>query len=294
MILNRSSCAYLLPTPTALFMFQTEQINVFKKLAVSLVAGAAIVSTAAQAHFQMVYTPELLRDRGGEITLKMPFTHPAASGHVMDVEAPLEFYKIRKGKKTDLIDTVKASQWTSAENTGGSYEADVKLRGLGDHVFVMEPAPYLEASEDIYIQQITKSIVNVGSLPTDWNEELGLKAEIVPLTKPYAIYEGGTFVGVVKGGGKPVPFAEIEVEYMNYAPDMENNRFSEEANMTPPADAFITMTIFADANGTFTFGIPKAGQWGFAALGVGTDTEYKGKELSQDAVIWVQAHPAQK
>lgn len=291
MILNRSSCAYLLPTPTVLFMFQTEQNNVFKKLAVSLVASAAIVSTAAQAHFQMIYTPELLRDRGGEVTLKMPFTHPAESGHVMAVDAPLAFYKVLKGKKTDLLDTIKPSKWTSAENTGDSYEATVKLRGLGDHVFVMEPAPYLEESEDIYIQQITKNIVNVGSLPTDWNEELGLKAEIVPLTKPYAIYEGGNFVGVVKGGGEPVPFAEIEVEYMNYEPDMENDRFSDKGNMTPPADAFITMTIFADANGTFNFSIPKAGQWGFAALGVGSDTEYKGKELSQDAVIWVQAHP---
>ena len=289
-VLNRSSCAYLLPT-SAVFIFSDGAINVLKKLVISAAASAAILSTAAQAHFQMVYTPDLLRDRGGEITLKMPFTHPAASGHVMEVDAPLEFYKIRKGKKTDLLDTVKASEWTSAENTGGSYEATVKLRGLGDHVFVMTPSPYLEASEDIYIQQITKNIVNVGSLPTDWNEELGLKTEIVPLTKPYAIYESGTFVGVVKSEGKPVPFAEIEVEYMNFEPDMQNNRFSEKGNITPPADAFVTMTIFTDANGTFTFGIPKAGQWGFAALGVGPDTEHNGKELSQDAVIWVQAHP---
>lgn len=263
----------------------------FKSLTLSLVAAGAIFSSTAQAHFQMLYTPDLIRERGGQITLKMPFTHPAASGHVMTADAPLSFYKIRKGKKTDLMDTVQAINWTSAENTGPAYEADVKLRGLGDHVFVMEPSPYFEEGEDKYIQQITKTIVNVGSLPTDWNEELGLAAEIVPLTKPYAIYEGGTFVGVVKGDGKPVPFAEIEVEFMNYEPDLKSNRFGETAKIAPPADAFITMTIIADANGTFTFGIPKAGQWGFAALGVGPDTEYKGKELSQDAVIWVQAHP---
>lgn len=263
----------------------------FKKIAISLVASASIISTSAQAHFQMLYTPDLIRERGGQITLKMPFTHPAASGHVMTVDAPLSFFKVRKGKKTDLIDSITSIDWTSAENTGPAYEADVKLRGLGDHVFVMEPAPYYEASEEAYIQQITKTIVNVGSLPTDWNDELGLATEIVPLTKPYAIYEGGTFVGVVKSEGKAVPFAEIEVEYMNYTPDLDANSFSKTANITPPAEAFVTMTIFADANGTFTFGIPKAGQWGFAALGVGPQTEYKGKELSQDAVIWVQAHP---
>ncbi|MCG8332935.1 MAG: DUF4198 domain-containing protein, partial [Proteobacteria bacterium] len=31
------------------------------------------------------------------------------------------------------------------------------------------------------------------------------------------------------------------------------------------------------------------GDWGFAALGVGPDKTYKGKELSQDAVIWIRA-----
>ena len=36
-------------------------------------------------------------------------------------------------------------------------------------------------------------------------------------------------------------------------------------------------------------GIPKAGFWGFAALGSGPKKEYKGKELSQDAVIWIRA-----
>ena len=45
----------------------------------------------------------------------------------------------------------------------------------------------------------------------------------------------------------------------------------------------------ADANGVFTFGVPKAGFWGFAALGTGSTKEFKGKELSQDAVVWIRA-----
>lgn len=263
----------------------------FKQLILAVTMLSALFTSASYAHLQMLYTPDLLRERGGLISLKMPFTHPAASGHVMTTETPEMFFVVKKSKKTDLLDQVTAAQWSSAENTGLSFAADVKLRGLGDYVFVYQMAPYYEETEDIYIQQISKSIVNVGSLPTDWNEELGLKAEIVPLTKPYAIYEGGTFTGVVKSAGKPAPFAEIEVEFVNYLPDMDNNRFADQATITPPSEDFVTMTIFADANGTFTFGIPKAGQWGFAALGVGTDKEYKGKELSQDAVIWVQAHP---
>ncbi|MCV6588527.1 MAG: DUF4198 domain-containing protein [Marinobacterium sp.] len=263
----------------------------FKRFAQTAVLSGIVLASQAQAHFQLVYTPETLRERGGQITLKMPFTHPAASGHVMTIDKPEQFFSVRKGKKTDLLSSLQPIQWTSAENTGPAWEAPVKLRGLGDHIFVLQPAPYLEAEEDAYIQQITKTIINVGSLPSGWNEPLGLKAEIVPLTKPYAVYEYGTFTGVVQSEGKAVPFAEIEVEFINYTPDMQQNAFAKTPLTNPPAQAFVTQTIYADANGTFTFGFPNAGHWGFAALGVGPDKEYNGKELSQDAVIWVQAHP---
>lgn len=255
-----------------------------------LVLISCTLSFSANAHFQMLYTPELLNAKGGsEITFKMPFTHPAASGHVMAVDKPLAFYMIKKDKKTNLIDTITDIEWESAVDKGHAYQAKVKLRGLGDYVFITKPSPYFEAEEDLYIQQITKTIVNVGNLPTDWNKDFGLAAEIVPLTKPYAIYEGGIFSGVVKSRGQPVPFAAVEVEFMNYVPDMENNRFSKEPIMTPPSEIFVTQTIHADANGTFNFSLLKAGQWGFAALGIGEDKTFKGKKLSQDAVIWVQA-----
>jgi cobalt/nickel transport protein len=237
----------------------------------------------------MLYTPELLHAKGGEITFKMPFTHPAASGHVMAVDKPQAFYMIKKDKQTNLLDTITDIEWESAVDKGHAYQADAKLRGLGDYVYILKPAPYFEKEEDIYIQQITKTIINVGNLPTDWNKDFGLSAEIVPLTKPYAIYEGGLFSGVVKSRGQAVPFAAVEVEFMNYVPDMDNNRFSKEPIMTPPSEIFVTQTIYADANGTFHFSLLKAGQWGFAALGIGEEKTYQGKTLSQDAVIWVQA-----
>ena len=170
-----------------------------KKL-LSQAAALALLSGSVHAHQQMVYTPELLRDNGGSITLKMPFTHPASSGHVMTAAKPEQFYVVRKGKRTDLVDQLRPIEWTSQSGTGPAYELPVRLRGLGDNLFIYRMAPYYEESEDAYIQQITKTIVNVGGLPTDWNTDLGLDAEIVPLTKPYAIYAGGSFTG---GGSQP-------------------------------------------------------------------------------------------
>ena len=248
-----------------------------------------IVAAPASAHFQMLYTPETILDKGGEVPLKLVFTHPFEAGHTMDMGSPLEFFVVNKEKKTDLLKTLKPITWTSLENKGKGFETSYKLKGMGDYVFCLVPAPYFEEGEGAYIQQISKMIVNNGSLPTDWDSEIGLKAEIVALDKPYALWTGNLFRGVVKCEGKPVPGAEIEVEYLNHKPDMKQNAFDKKAAVEAPHDAFVTLTLKADENGVFAFGIPKAGWWGFAALGAGPDKEFKGKELSQDAVIWVQA-----
>jgi len=110
------------------------------------------------------------------------------------------------------------------------------------------------------------------------------------LTKPYAVWENGSFTGIVKSNGKSVPYAEIEVEYLNRDINLKTNSMGKD-KFEAPQDSFITMGIKANKDGEFTFSIPKAGFWGFCALGVGSDKEYKGKELSQDAVIWVEAKP---
>ena len=262
-----------------------------------LTLALVLVASSSFAHFQMLYTPESALNTGQKIDLRLTFTHPFADEHTMemglqhDTKTPAaveEFYVINKDKKKDLLKTLKPITWNGNHNSAGGYATTYKARRMGDHMFVLQPAPYYEAGEDIYIQQITKVVINVAGTPTDWDKELGLKAEIVPLNKPYSIWTGSTFTGIIKRNGKVVPFADIEVEYINHAPDLTTNSMGP-AFVEAPHDSFVTMGIKADANGQFTFGIPKSGWWGFCALGAGSDTEFKGKELSQDAVIWIQA-----
>ena len=270
-----------------------------KKIVLSTLVATTILTSSAIAHFQMVYTPNTALKKGKTIEFRHVFTHPFADEHTMNMGkqhdskdyAPIEeFYVINKGKKKDLKDSLSSITFKGNHNSGHAYASKYKARRMGDHLFVMTPAPYYEANEDIYIQQITKTVVNVAGAPTDWDSELGLKTEIVPLVKPYAIWEGGSFTGVVKSNGKPVPYAEIEVEYLNRDVDLKNNSMGK-SKLEAPQDSFITIGIKANKDGEFTFAIPKAGFWGFCALGTGPDKEYKGKELSQDAVIWVEAKP---
>lgn len=270
-----------------------------KKAILSTVAIATIMATTSSAHFQMMYTPNTALEKGATIELRHVFTHPFADEHTMDMGkqhdskelAPVEeFYVVNKKKKTDLKDTLEKITWKGNHNSAAGFKSKYKARRMGDHVIILKPAPYYEAGEDIYIQQITKSIINVAGTPTNWDADMGLKAEIVPLVKPYAIWEHGSFTGIVKSQGKVVPFAEIEVEYINRDINLDTNSMGK-GRFEAPQDSFVTMGIKANKDGEFTFAIPKAGFWGFCALGAGSDKEYKGKELSQDAVIWVEAKP---
>jgi cobalt/nickel transport protein len=268
------------------------------KKAVVVLTGVMVLALTAPAwaHFQMVYSPHSV-PKSKKLNLKLVFTHPFEAGHTMDmgkdekgnIHPPIAFGKIHKEKKKDLLNTLKPINFSSLTNSGKSYEANVRLKGMGDHIFYFVPAPYYEGSEDIYIQHCTKVIFNVAGAPTDWDQPVGdpLPVEIVPLDKPYALWSGNVFRGIVTCKGKPVPYSEIEVEYLNH--DVVGNTFAKEARVEAPHDALITMTIKANVNGEFAFGIPKAGWWGFAALEAGGDLKHKGKELSQDAVIWVQA-----
>jgi len=113
------------------------------------------LSAPAYAHFQMIYSPESV-PKSKKLNLKLVFTHP-----------------FEAGKKKDLLNKLKPITFTSLTNTGRAYEANVRLKGMGDHIFYFVPAPYYEGSEDIYIQHCTKVIFNVAGAPTDWDQPVG-------------------------------------------------------------------------------------------------------------------------
>lgn len=258
---------------------------------------ALVGATAAEAHFQLVYTPETALHGAEALHFVMVFSHPAHGGPSMEMAEPGAFFVIsQRGDdaepvRTDLKGSLQPIEWQSNDGAVRAYEAKLArsaTRSLGDYVFVFEPGPYLETQEDKFIQQFTKTMVNVGGVPGNWAEPVGLPAEIVPLDKPYANWTGGVFRGVVLSDGKPVPNAELEVEYVNYPLDIDAHRFAAEPQVVLPQDSFGTMGIRANDRGEFTIGLARAGWWGICALAIGPDTEHEGKPLSQDAVLWIQ------
>ena len=270
------------------------------RLRLALLAGLSLMALCetAEAHFQLLYTPEAALNESQAVPLALVFSHPFDNGYTMDMGHPEAFYVVsQRGAEsdkttTDLMQYLEPIVWSGVDSQAAAYVAHPPrrtTRSLGDHTFVLRPAPYYEAQEDKYIQQITKTVINIGGIPGAWDEPLGLPVEIVPLDKPYANWVGGVFRAVVLAGGKPVPHAEVEIEFLNHEPEIDAHRFDPEGKVTAPQGSFVTLSIRADAMGQITIGLPKAGWWGICALDLDDGLEYEGKDLSVDAVLWIKA-----
>jgi cobalt/nickel transport protein len=273
------------------------RLNTLSALGAGLLLGTA--SVAAHAHFVVLYTPQTALLRGTDLDFHMVFTHIFAGGPTMPMEKPEKFYYMKRpvrhemSEEVDLLPYLESIQWEGQDGKQvQAWKATIpreQVRSLGDYQLVVEPKPYLEAAEGLYIQQFTKVMLNVGGVPGNWAETLGLPAEIEALNKPYANWTGAVFRGIVLSDGIPVPYTQVEVEYLNHPLDIENNKFHDEGLIDPPHPAFGAQVILTNEFGEFSFAMPKAGWWGFAALSVGPEIEYEGMPLSQDAILWVQA-----
>ena len=246
--------------------------------------SALLLGGQAHAHFQMIIPADdmVKQDESRTLGLDLLFWHPF-EGIGMDMVKPARFGVIAQGKDQDLLSSLKPTTTQDREgNKFSTFAADYTFKRPGDHVFYVEPKPYWEPAEEAFIVHYTKVVVNGFGLEEGWDEEVGLKTEIVPLTRPYGLWTNNVFQGVVKVNGEPVPYSEVEVEY-----------YAEASAIEPPADPMITQVVKADKNGVFTYAMPKAGWWGFAALNEDDKTmQHDGTDYPVEigAVLWVHTH----
>lgn len=256
-------------------------------LLVAVVAmGLILADQPASAHFGAIIPSDAIVSQNDSRALKLEikFIHPLER-HYMEMTKPEAFGVLHRGQKENLLGTLEPSQGKSPDQDKAfrTWTADYEIRRPGDHTFFVEPTPYWEPAEDLFIKHYTKVCVNALGLEQGWDEPVGLETEIVPLTRPYGLWTNNLFTGRVLLKGEPVPFAEVEVEYLNESPG--NISF-----IHPPSGPYVTQVVKADENGVFSFAMPKAGWWGFSALNEADWTlEHKGEEKGVEigAVYWV-------
>lgn len=232
----------------------------------------------AFAHFLELIPQKTLIQTAEEanLSLDITFTHPFAGGPAMTMAAPSKFGVRVDGQNINLLTSLQGRMVDGKQ----AYRAEYQINRPGDHIFYMSPAPYWEAGEGKMIIHHTKVIVEAFGAMSGWDDLIGLPMEIKPLSRPYGLWSGNIFQGIVLKDGKPLPFAEVEIEYRG------------QGKVGAPAPAFETQVIHADAFGVFSYGLAAPGWWGFAALSEAKETMKSptGKDVPVElgGLIWVK------
>lgn len=235
-----------------------------------------VLTAPALAHFQEILPSADVLPEGGEVTVDLVFTHPMERGPTMDMVKPVRVGVANQKGVEDLTNTLIETPVDGKQ----AWRFQRRIAEPGAEVLFVEPKPYWEPAENKYIVHYAKVVVDGYASGEGWDRLAGLPVEISPLVRPTGLWTGNLFRGVVLKEGQPVPGAEIEVEWVN------------DGSVTPPNEAFITQVIKADAMGVFSYAMPRAGWWGFAALLDGPAAQSPdGKPAATElgALMWVKA-----
>ena len=208
-------------------------------------------SGPALAHFGMVIPSNPVVDQDNkQLQTTFSFSHPF-SGVGMDLVKPKRAGVLANNRVTDLTAALAPATVMGHK----AWQAKYAVKRPGAHILFMEPQPYWEPAEDASIIHYTKAVVPAFGGEEGWDALVGFPIEIAPLARPFGNYAGNVFTGQVLLNGKPLPNAEIEVEYYN-----QNSQFAD------PTPFHETQLVKADSQGVFSFACPQPGWWGFAAL----------------------------
>ena len=161
-----------------------------------------------------------------------------------------------------------------------SWETNYTFKRPGVYTFYVQPQAYFEPSEEKFISHVPKVMVSAFGREDGWDQVIGLKYEIIPLVKPFGLYKGNLFQGIVLHNGKIASNVEVEVELYNTF------------GLKAPTDMHITQVVKTDSNGVFSFVMNHKGWWGFAALIEEGEKEFEGKRypIENGALLWIKAY----
>jgi cobalt/nickel transport protein len=252
-----------------------------KKVVLAMLAMAWMLGALpAQAHFGMIIPERNLVDKEDpkSLGLQFRFWHPMEN-QGLDLGRPQEAGYLLDGRKVDLLPALKEVKVQGHPTWAGS----LALKKPGDYTLYMTPPAYFEPSEDKFIIHYTKTVVGVLNKQEGWDQPLGQKVEIVPLTRPYGLYAGNCFSGQALFKGKPLAHARVEVEF-----------FNSEGKRKAPKEAHVSQVVKTDGNGYFSWSLPWPGWWGFAALTEDDQPLQKDgrdKKVELGGILWIYAHP---
>jgi len=234
-------------------------------LASILIGGLLLTTGMASAHFTMVFpgedmdvTPEdYIASVGDTKTIWIVWGHPYE--HILFDMTSIPIVSVRdpEGK----IDTLTATEITVSGKK--AYEVSFTVDKLGDWIVSAE---YEDDGEKLV--DYVKAVIHCGEEAwTGWDANLGGKAEIVPLTRPYGLEEGFVFTANAFYDGKVLPDADVEIEmyHTKAVGDAVVEKAEEMFSYDPPM--MFTRVTKTNALGEFAYTLDEPGIWFVCAYG---------------------------
>ena len=238
---------------------------------------AIVFVPAASAHMHLMVPSTDMAAPGGTVEFEIMYTHPMTGGPVINMDAPERFGLLLDGEEIDLTGALETTEVDERQ----AFTAEYEIAEPGAHVFFLDTAPR-EGHGGVVSQYHLKVVVDSLGAHSGWDASVGAPLEIDPLSRPYGLWTGNLFRGVVRHKGEPVSGALVTIEHNNVD------------GVELPGDAFMGQVVKTDANGVFAYTIPCAGWWGFSVTLEG-DEEVENSQgdmvpMRHGAIMWVHAH----
>ena len=241
---------------------------------------------ACAEYFAILRTdPPMIHDaKYKELNIAIAFGHPFAQT-ATDMDLVQMFAAIQYPVKEDgqilrreFLDTLKPAKYLKKTAWAGT----IPLPGPGLYQLVLETRPYWEEAQGLFLQQFAQTLVPVQGCEHGWDIPVGLKLEILPMTRPFGLAAPALFTGRVLLDGKNLSDTPVRIEYLN------------EDKRTVPNPYHQTQRVRTDERGVFSFVCPHPGWWGLAAVTKGDplkgpDGQPKDTELA--GVLWIYIDP---
>jgi len=230
-------------------------------------------------------TPPLVSDQkckeiSVSIAFGQPFAQTATDMDLVQMFAAIKYPAQKDGQiiRHEFLDTIKPAKYLKKN----AWAATIPLPEPGLYQLVLETRPYWEETQGIFLQQFAQTLVPVRGCEHGWDTPVGLKLEILPLTRPFGLMAPALFTGRVLLDDKMLPDTLVRIEYLN------------EDKRAVPSPYHQTQHVRTDEHGVFSFVCPHSGWWGFAAVTMGdplkgSDGQLKSTELS--GVLWIYIDP---
>ena len=234
----------------------------------------------AFAHFGMLIPSKATVSKADPKTVDMQisFSHPMEVVG-MDMAKPKAYGVVAGGSKEDLLGTLKPIQVMGKAAWASPYT----LKKPGVYIFHMEPEPYWEPAEDSFIVPLhqgrraglrRRGGLGQGSRPEDRDRPADPSLRALCRQRLPGDRQAGRQANAL-------------------SPRWRSSSTTRRNKAEAPNEYLVTQVVKTDRNGVFTYAVPKAGWWGFAAL---TTADFKLKKDGKDkaveigGVIWVYFH----